>query len=79
MPEGDIDDVTGDIDENVLLLYDDAGDAMWEKYVRIRDKALAILAGDASRPKCDGLLKEFHRTVEYDNVPKWEAATGETS
>ena len=69
----DIDEASGEVDSNVVL-FSDAD--LLGKYNEAKAQASSVLQ-DASpnATKCSELLQIFHRTIELEDVPKWEGAT----
>ena len=63
------------MDENISKLFDES-DIIAKKRV-INTLAVQAKNNNYESLTCNSLLEQFHRTVEIDDIPHWEAATGE--
>ncbi|CAB9498733.1 expressed unknown protein [Seminavis robusta] len=68
----DIDGATGQVDDNIIKFIEAD---IEHKASKIKAEANNVKANSASNPTCDTLLREFHRTIEWGDVPEWEGAS----
>ena len=68
----DIDPADGSIDANIIR-FDEADFS--EKYDYIVWLVDRIESLGYTDNRCNALLQQFHRTIEYDEVPQWQGAT----